>query len=75
MSGSTIGKQAQFSYAYTPPRNVRFGADKEMKIAFATPVGTGHLYSKPGEDGVLPTALFKRVFISAADHFVIFDPR
>ena len=75
VQGSTIGKQAQFVYAYTPERNVRIGEQKEMQIAFATPSGKGRLYSKTGEDGVLPTALFKRVFISTADHFVIFDPR
>ena len=74
VQGSTIGKQAQFVYAYAPERNVRLGAQKEMQIAFATPAGNGHLYSKTGEDGVLPTTLFKRVFISAADHFVMFDP-
>jgi hypothetical protein len=74
VQGSTIGKQAQFVYAYTPERNVRLGSQKEMQIAFATPA-SGHLYSKTGEDGVLPTTLFKRVFISAADHFVMFDPR
>ncbi len=74
VQGSTIGKQAQFVYAYTPERNVRVGTQKEMRIAFATPAGNGRLYSKTGEDGVLPTTLFKRVFISAANHFVIFDP-
>jgi hypothetical protein len=74
VQGSTIGKQAQFVYTYTPERNVRLGSQKEMQISFATPAG-GHLYSKTGEDGVLPTTLFKRVFISAADHFVMFDPR
>jgi len=73
--GSTIGKQAQFVYAYTPERNVRLGSQKEMKIAFATPASNGRLYSKTGEDGVLPTTLFKRVLICTADHFVIFDPR
>jgi hypothetical protein len=72
--GSSLGK-SQFAYAYTPERNVRLGTQKEMQIAFATPAGNSHLYSKIGEDGVLPTTLFKRVFISAADHFVIFDPR
>lgn len=71
--GSTIGKQAQFYYARTPARNVTFGAHQEMEIAFSVP--TGRLNSKPAEDGLLPTALFHRVFISFADHFVIFDPR
>ncbi len=75
VQGSTIGKQAEFVYAYTPERNVRIGAEKEIQIAFATPVGKAHLYSKAGEDGVLPTTLFKRVFISATDRVLIFDPR
>lgn len=74
VGGNTIGVQAQFTYSYTPERNVRLGRQKEMQIAFATPNCSGCFYSKPGEDGVLPTMLFKRVFISAADHFVIFDP-
>lgn len=73
--GSTIGKQARFVYAYTPERNVRVGARRAMQISFATPSRSGGLYSKPGEDGVLPTDLFKRVFISVAEHFVMFDPR
>lgn len=72
--GNTIGARAQFAYAFTPARNVRLGAHQEMEISFATPVGAA-FYSKPGEDGVLPTALFHRVFISAADRFVMFDPR
>jgi predicted aspartyl protease len=75
VQGSTVGKHAQFVYAFTPQRNVRLGMQKEMQIAFATPAGSGRLYSKTGEDGILPTTLFKRVFISAADHFVMFDPR
>ena len=75
VQGSTIGKQAQFAYAFSPECNVRFGTQKEMQIAFATPAGNHRLYAKTGEDGVLPTTLFKSVFISAADHFVMFDPR
>lgn len=74
VQGNTIGKQAQFVYAFTPERNVRLGSQKEMQIAFATPARNGRLYSKAGEDGVLPTTLFKSVFVSAADHFVIFEP-
>ena len=74
IQGASIGKQAQFVYTRTPERNVRLGVQKEIQIAFATPVGNQRLYSKSGEDGVLPTSLFKRVFISSIDHFVIFDP-
>lgn len=71
----SIGKRAQFAYVYTPPRTARFGPHTEMQIAFAGQIGSSRLYSKTGEDGVLPTALFHRIFISVADHFVIFDPR
>jgi hypothetical protein len=74
VQGNTIGRQARFLYAYTPERSVRFGRQKEMQIAFATPAINGRLYSKAGEDGILPTTLFHRVFISFASHFVIFDP-
>jgi hypothetical protein len=73
VSGTTIGKQAQILYAFTPARLVRLGAHKEMEIVFAAP--TGRLYSKPAEDGILPTTIFHEVFISFADHFVMFDPR
>jgi hypothetical protein len=72
--GCTIGTRALFTFAYTSARNVRLGAHREIEIEFATPTA-GRLYSKAGEDGVLPTALFKRVFISGLDHFVMFDPR
>jgi hypothetical protein len=27
------------------------------------------------KDGLLPTALFKKVFITYSDHFVMFEPR
>ena len=71
--GITIGKQADFLYAYTPPRTVRFGSRQEMEIAFAAP--TRRVNSKPQEDGVLPTTLFRRVFISFTDGYVMFEPR
>jgi hypothetical protein len=38
---------------------------------------SSELWAVPGrnEDGLFPTLLFSSVFISAADHYVIFDPK
>lgn len=54
---------------------VKLSVHREMDIAFAVPANGGRLCPNRAEDGVLPTTLFKRVFISAADQFVMFDPR
>lgn len=75
VQGSTFGKGGPFFYVYTPQRSVKLGSQKEMQISFATPVSSEHLYSKTVEDGLLPTTLFKRVFISTSNRFVMFDPR
>lgn len=71
--GGAMGKQGEFLCAWTPARRVRFGPHTEMEIAFLAP--TRRPDSRRTEDGLLPTNLFHRVFISFAHHFVIFDPR
>ena len=58
-----------------PSEEVRIGSRVLREIAFLVPAGAGRRVIGAGEDGLLPTALFKRVFISYSDHFVIFDPR
>lgn len=57
------------------PQNLRVGGRWLHGIAFMTPVRTGNIVTIAGEDGLLPASLFKRLFISHADHFVIFDPK
>jgi hypothetical protein len=44
-------------------------------ISFVTPVNVGKNVPGRGEEGLLPTLLFRSVFISGADHYVIFDPK
>jgi hypothetical protein len=41
--------------------------DQKGPFDFIVDTGSQH------EDGLLPTVLFQRVFISAYDHYVIFD--
>jgi len=62
------------SFVIMPPRDVRIGRHVVSNVKFAAPVKNGQNVFN-GEDGLLPTGLFKRVFVSQADHFVIFDPR
>lgn len=60
------------TFAALMPQNIHVGNQALHQIAFVTPVTAGKAVGeKPDVDGVLPTALFRRVFISYADHFAI----
>lgn len=63
------------SLAVAPPQEVRIGTRTSRQVAFLTPISMGRKFAKAGEDGLLPTSLFKRVFIGYRDGFVMFDPR
>jgi hypothetical protein len=71
--GSALGRRTTLSFHAMSPRNVVIGTRRLHVITFFTPAlaGTAH---RTGEDGLLPITLFKRVFISNRDRYVIFDP-
>ncbi len=73
--GRVAGKGGPLTFAAMPSQWVKIGAHMTLPIAFQTPINAGRKTATTNEDGLLPTNLFKRVFISCADHFVIFDPR
>jgi Aspartyl protease len=66
---------AQRAFAVVPPQNMQIGNHILTHISFVTPVIVAKNLPKQREDGLLPTMLFQRVFISGTDHFVIFDPK
>jgi Aspartyl protease len=68
----TIGKQMQ-SFKVLPPKDVQIGKTLLREVEFLTPTVSPAV--KPGEDGLLPTALFQRVFLSYAQHYAILDPK
>jgi hypothetical protein len=72
--GSALGRRTTLSLRATSPRNVVIGTRRLHRVTFLTPTSSAGL-ARSGEDGLLPTTLFKRVFISNRDRFVIFDPR
>jgi hypothetical protein len=74
LRGSVTGKSAEY-FSLMPRQDVRIGKRVLRDVTFATPVSTNHNVAFAGEDGLLPTALFNRVFISYSDHFAVFDPR
>ena len=63
------------AYAVLPVQDMRIGSFTLGRISFVTPVNPGKNIPNREEDGLLPTLLFQRVFISGPDHFVVFDPR
>lgn len=73
--GSVAGSTNTISFATMHPQEMRIGARLTRQVTFVTPIDTGRRFARAGEDGLLPTTFFSRVFISYSDGFVIFDPR
>ena len=71
--GSALGRQTTLSFHAMSPRNIVIGTRRFRGITFFTPTSAGTT-PRVGEDGLLPITLFKRVFISNRDRYVIFDP-
>jgi hypothetical protein len=55
------------------PRNVVIGTRRLRGVTFFT-TSSANSATRAGEDGLLPITLFKRVYISNRDRYVIFDP-
>jgi len=72
--GSALGRRNPLPFRAMPPRNVVIGTRRLHRVTFFTPASADSA-PRPGEDGLLPITLFKRVFISNPGRFVIFDPR
>jgi hypothetical protein len=63
------------AFAVLMPQDLRVGGHFFRQISFVTPVAAGkEIPVKPDVDGVLPTALFRRAFISYADRFAVLEP-
>jgi hypothetical protein len=71
--GSALGRRTTLSFHATSPRNVVIGTRRYRGVTFFTPARAGGA-PRAGVDGLLPITLFKRVFISNRDRYVIFDP-
>jgi hypothetical protein len=70
-----VAGNASEALTLLPAEDVRIGRSLLRDVAFVTPLEARKEAPHTGEDGLLPIVLFKRVFISYADRFVMFDPR
>jgi hypothetical protein len=61
------------TFTVLPPQNMQIGTLTYHQISFVTLAGRGNA-SRVELDGLLPTGLFRRVFISYADHFIVLVP-
>ena len=75
---SLVGSGAdgdQHVFSALPPQEVKIGSLKLPSVTFLT-LAYARKDSRTTEfDGLLTTDLFRRVFISHADHFVVLEPR
>jgi hypothetical protein len=63
------------AFAVLPPQDLRIGNHICHQISFVTPAGNKNRYTpKIQVDGLLTTGLFRRVYISYADRFVVLEP-
>jgi hypothetical protein len=74
LQGGGVSK-AQRAFAVLPPQDMRIGTRTLNHVYFATPVKVEQNLPAMETDGVLPTVLFQRIFISGPSHYVVFDPK
>jgi hypothetical protein len=72
---SDTASAAQRAFATLPPQDLRIGGRTLSQVPFVTPVSVGNDVPNRDEDGLLPTVLFQRVFISFAGRYVTINPR
>jgi hypothetical protein len=63
----------QQAFAVLPPQDIQVGRSFIRQISFVTPIDTGKDVPKIEEDGLLPTAIFQRIYINRADHYAVVD--
>lgn len=67
----TDGKEHAF--AVLQGQDVQVGPHSLHKIPFVTPLNAAGSVPQADVDGLLPTVLFQRVFVSYTDHYVVLD--
>jgi hypothetical protein len=61
-------------FSILPPQSMQIGSLSIQQVSFAAPADSGENALTSKEDGLLATVLFRRVFISYADRFVVLEP-
>jgi hypothetical protein len=67
----TDGREHAFSVLAA--QDLQVGSHSLRQIPFVTPGDAGRTISKADVDGLLPTGLFRRVFVNYSDHYVVLE--
>jgi hypothetical protein len=68
------GDGVKREFSILPPQCMQIGSLNIPQVSFAAPADSSENELTSEQDGLLTTALFRRVFISYADRFVVLDP-
>jgi hypothetical protein len=71
-SWGTDGVERDFAVLAT--QEIQIGSHAFRAIQFAMPVGSAANVPNPDVDGLLPTALFRRVYINYIRHYAVLEP-
>jgi hypothetical protein len=66
------GVEQRFAVLTAP--DIQIGSHSFHRIPFVTPIDTGKDVPKLQADGLLPTILFQRIYISRADGYAVIEP-
>jgi hypothetical protein len=61
-------------FSILPPQSMQIGSLNIQQVSFAAPADFGENTLTSRQDGLLATVVFRRVFISYADRFVVLEP-
>jgi predicted aspartyl protease len=62
-------------FGVLPPTDVSFGREAIRQVIFVQTMNSIGAVHQAREDGVLPTRMFRRMFVSYSNQFAILDPR
>ena len=68
------GDGVKQEFSILPPQSMQIGSLNIPEVSFATPADSRENDLTSKQDGLLATIVFRRVFISYADRFVVLDP-
>jgi hypothetical protein len=63
----------EHAFAVLASQDVQVGPHSLRQIQFVMPINAGKNSPKADVDGLLPTMLFQRVYVSYADHYVVLE--
>jgi hypothetical protein len=68
------GNGVERAFAILPPQSMDIGSLNLQQVSFVAPVGSAGNAPALKVDGMLTTMIFRGVFISYIDHFVVLEP-